>query len=216
MSDLHFDPQTAKPTREAWLERAVEVFRPRFDEIGFPLPERIHVSVGFGHGAKAENKVILGQTWARCASADEINHLFIAPTADDPAEVLRILLHELIHVALDNEDGHRKRFAEAATRLGFEGPMTVTPAGVELAMELVVLAAELGEFPHAKLTPARTDAPVPAGGVAVKPHSGPATQTNRYHKVICVEDGYTARIAAKWIAAGLPGCGICGERMTEA
>jgi len=38
-------------TREAWLHRAIEAFRPRFSEIGLPLPGKLHVSVGFGYGS---------------------------------------------------------------------------------------------------------------------------------------------------------------------
>ena len=56
-------------TREAWLHRAIEAFRPRFTQIGLPLPARLHVSVGFGYSSRAESKHILGQCWARRASA---------------------------------------------------------------------------------------------------------------------------------------------------
>ena len=52
------------PTREAWLHRAIEAFRPRFAEIGLPLPGKLHVSVGFGCSSRAESKHILGQCWA--------------------------------------------------------------------------------------------------------------------------------------------------------
>jgi hypothetical protein len=48
-------------TREAWLHRAIEAFRPRFTEIGLPLPAKLHVSVGFGYSSRAESKYILGQ-----------------------------------------------------------------------------------------------------------------------------------------------------------
>jgi hypothetical protein len=85
-------------TREAWLHRAIEAFRPRFTEIGLPLPDKVHVSVGFGYSSRAESKYILGQCWA-------------------PAATLISLLHELIHAADDCQSGHKGAFAEAATRL---------------------------------------------------------------------------------------------------
>ncbi len=66
-------------TREAWLHRAIEAFRPRFTEIGLPLPAKLHVSVGFGYSSRAESKYILGQCWARRASADGVNHIFLGP-----------------------------------------------------------------------------------------------------------------------------------------
>ena len=122
-------------TREAWLHRAIEAFRPRFTEIGLPLPARLHVSVGFGYSSRAESKHILGQCWARRASADGVNQIFLGPQEGDPAGMLVSLLHELIHAADDCASGHKGAFAEAATRLGFDGPMTRTPPGIELAAE---------------------------------------------------------------------------------
>jgi hypothetical protein len=57
--------------------------------------------------------------------------------------------------------GHKGAFAEAATRLGFDGLMTQTPPGIELAAEVITLAEALGPFPHARLDPATADAPAP-------------------------------------------------------
>src|SRR5689334_2785511 len=179
-------------TREAWLHRAIEVFRPRFTEIGLPLPAGLHVSVGFGYGSRAESKYILGQCWARRASADGVNHIFIGPQQDDPAAMLACLIHELIHAADDNEHGHKGPFAEAATRLGLEGKMTATTASMALAMDLIVLAEALGPFPHARLDVTMTQVPVPAppaGGPAPDPapggkiHSGPGKQGTRMIKL---------------------------------
>ncbi len=70
--------------------------------------------------------------------------------------------------------------AEAATRLGFQGPMTQTPPGIELTAEVITLAEALGPFPHARLDRAAADAPapgqlgaVPAPDLGGKVHSGP-------------------------------------------
>ena len=63
------------------------------------------------------------------ASADDVNHIFLGPQEGDPAAMLISLLHELIHAADDCQSGHKGAFAEAATRLGFEGPMTVKQFG---------------------------------------------------------------------------------------
>ena len=205
------DKTAADQTREAWLGRAVEALRPRFDMIGMPLPERIHISVGFGYGVRAESKYILGQTWARRTSADQVNHVFIGPQEGDPAAMLVTLLHELIHVADDNASGHKGAFAEAATRLGFQGPMTRTPPSVELAAELAVLAAELGPFDHGKLDvdmvtkPIRTPAGKPVPGTG-KPASGPAKQGTRMLKLVAPDCGYTVRTTRRWIETGLPAC----------
>lgn len=201
-------------TREAWLHAAIEALRPRFVEVGLPIPEKVHVSVGFGFGAKRESAVILGQCWAKRASEDGVNHVFISPEVNDTARVLDILLHELIHAADDCAHGHKGPFAEAATRLGLEGKMTATTASVQLAAEMVCLAETLGEYPHGALHASKLVlAPVPAptpGSPEPAPtpriHSGPGTQTTRMIKVECPCCGYVVRTTQKWLAVGNPSC----------
>jgi hypothetical protein len=215
-TDLH-------ATRELWLEHAIEVFRPRFDEVGFPLPERFHVSVGFGYGAKRESAKLLGQCWSGLASTDGFPHVFISPEMGDTMEVLRTLLHELIHGALDSpegiQDGHTKRFAEIATRLGFEGKMTETPASVGLQAELFTVAAALGDYPHGALDVAMANVPVPVPvgsdphGPRTRTRTGPNRQTNRHIKIKCPCCGYVVRTTAKYLALGLPRC-PSGTEMT--
>jgi hypothetical protein len=205
-------------TRESWLRRAVEVFRPRFAEIELPLPANVHVSVGFSLGARAENSKILGCCFTREASEDGVNHIFISPESGDPVEVLETLLHELIHAADNCQSGHKGIFADAAKLLGFEGPMTATPASIELTAELMCIAEALGDYPHGALIVPRpgrkpvqvivNGAPVPSG---TKVHSGPKTQTTRMLKLACVNSecvavGYTVRTTAKWLAMGAPKC----------
>jgi hypothetical protein len=203
--------------RESWLYRGVEIFRPRFTEIGFPLPEKVRVAVGFGPtGARQENATILGVTISRQHVQDSVNEIWISPEDADTANMLETLLHELIHAALNNEDGHRGRFAEAATRLGFLGPMVSTPSSVELAAELITIAESLGEYPGAQvdLTKIFNEITVGPDGNAlpVKPSSsGPPRQTNRHVKLVCVAPGcdcggYTVRTSRSWIKIGAPSC----------
>lgn len=209
---------TKTQTREAWLESAIEAFRPRFEEVGMPLPEKIHVSVGFGAGSRRENNVILGQCWASCASEDKANHIFISPEIGDTARVLDVLIHELIHAADDCQSGHKGAFAEAATRLGLEGPMTSTKASVELAAEMICLAETLGQYPHGKLntTTVRVKTPVGPDGRTIPTHSGPGKQGTRMLKVYCAESGYTARTTRKWLDLyGAPFCPCHSEVMAQ-
>jgi len=207
-------------TREAWLRQAIEILRPRFVEVGFPLPERIRISVGFGStGARQENAVILGVTYARCVSDDSVNEVFISPEDADTASMLSTVLHELIHVALDCEDGHKGRFAEAATRLGFTGKMTRTEPGIELAAELLVIASELGEYPGARLDVKGVTVPQPVGpdGKPGRIHSGAGKQGTRMLRVSCPAPecgGYTVRTSRRWIDVGLPLC-PSGHEMRE-
>lgn len=209
-------PAASTVTREAWLLAAVEALRPKFIEIGMPLPEAIRISVGFGYGSKRESANILGQCWSRAATEDAVNTIFISPELDDAADVLSVLVHELIHAADDNAHGHKGAFAEAATRLGLEGKMTATVPGLALYAEMVLLAESLGSYSHKALqihgtkikTPVGPEGePIPGGKI----HSGPAKQGTRMVKVACSETdcacgGYTVRTTAKWLAIGFPLC----------
>lgn len=215
------DELHVRRTREDWLLDAVEQLRPRFKAVGMPLPEMIRVSVGFGLGSKAENKVILGQTWATWAAEDKVSQVFISPEMGDAARVLDVLIHELVHVADDNHSGHKGAFAKAAKALGLVGKMTATTAGEELADEMFMLATELGAYPHSALRTRGATRPRPPKPGEVpevagpNPTSGPAPQGTRMLKVSCPEDGYTVRTTAKWLAMGAPSC-PCGTVMEQA
>lgn len=213
--------KTTTQTREAWLTAAIEIMRPMFIQIGMELPERIHVSVGFGFGTKAESKVIAGQTTHTSVSADGVNHVFVSPELGDTAEVLAVLMHELIHVADNLASGHKGTFAEAATRLGMIGPMTSAVPDIALAAELMTMAAELGAYDHGKLDMVLLRTPVAVGpdGRPVGPRrtSGPKAQTNRHVKLSCAEHAaYSLRMSRSTYELGAPLCGICKEEMNLA
>lgn len=208
-------------TREKWLEAAIKMFRPMFENAAAALPEHVHVSVGFAYGARRENAQIMGQTWRKEASSDGVNHVFVSPELGDTYDVLETLLHELVHVADNCVSGHRGNFAAIATQIGFQKPMTFTPSGPALAAELLVIAEELGVYPHGALTPSVTPVTVPVVTTAGQPtvetvitkmHSGPGKQSARLVKVECPECGYIARVTRKWLdEVGAP---ICPKDLT--
>lgn len=211
----------APKTREAWLKAAIELVRPMFVQIGYGLPETIHVSVGFSsRGKGGENSTIRGECWSRIASDDGANHVFISPEIGDSATVIAVLMHELVHVALDNADGHTGRFKDAVTKLGMTKPYTTATPDRLLQEELENMAGELGEYGHVKLNAhtARVlvgaGAPLTGGGRIT---SGPATQTNRHIKVACPSHAaYSLRLSRAVLEMGAPGCGICGQEMAPA
>ena len=212
-----------KETREAWLRRAVEVFRPWFAEAGVEVPE-FRISVGFGSvGARQENSKILGVTYVKRAAHDGVNEVFISPEDADTASMLATVLHEMIHVSDDGESGHRMHFADTAEKLGFTGPMTSTEAGPALAAQLIAVADALGEYPGSYLVlPERVKRPVGPNGELVpqgpKVHTGPGTQTTRMIKRSCLTAGceamgYTIRTTQKWLVWGAPLCPACQNEM---
>jgi hypothetical protein len=202
-------------TREEWLVAGIDAMRPWFTSIGAPLPRGVRVSVGFTIGTASENAATRGVTYTRAASSDDTNHVFISPELGDACEVLRTLLHELVHVSDDCASGHRGSFAQRAKALGLAGSMTSSEAGPVLTAELCTLAAVLGEYPHAPMHVTRiagrrprvgapTQGPGTNGTVGtVSTGSAPKPQTARNVKIVCQECGNTARTTRKWIDAGM-------------
>jgi hypothetical protein len=236
------NPTTAPKyaTREEWLMAAYQLLRPQFDELAemvnnamieagktlpgiatYTMPEQIHISVGFGYGAKRENGVILGQSWIRERSADKINHVFISPEIAHASTVLGVMIHECLHVLFDGEHGHDRVFAAFGEMLGLEGKPTEMLPGAAYEMELMLLAeAKLGAYPHVALNVDRSTAVVPAGqpvptGAGGWGYVGPAPQRARMIKAWCPGQvpegqpsgcGYTGRHARSWIVVARPVC----------
>ena len=200
--------------REAWLMAAVEIFRHMFDDIGFPLPNKVRVGMGFGPtGGRRESSKIMGVTLNKASSSDGVNEIWISPEDAEATSILETLGHELVHVALDNEDGHGGRFRTIATKLGFEGPMAQTPSSVQLAFKLIQIAEKLGPYPGAQVSLTKI-----FGETAT---SAPKKQASRMLKLTCTYDsespchGYLVRMAKKWLDdVGPPSCPM-GHELEE-
>lgn len=212
-------PTNLDRTREAWLRVATSRMAKEIEEVsGIVLPD-VRVSIGFG-GRRYERGVA-GVCYRRDADAGGLNQIFISPEIEDmirdakgvlrpakgaeigliPATVIILLslCHELIHAALNNEDGHAKRFAEYATRLGFDAPFAYLTPSPELIDEMTFLALELGDFPHAKLT-VKADVPVEAptgGGGTTTITSAGGSDRNRWISFRCTDHDGPVRMSGK-------------------
>jgi len=204
-------PRTANDhsSREAWLRAAINELRPYFAKLGLLLPETIRCAVAFtSQGKKGK---VAGECWHACASDDGHHEIIIRADFADPAEVLGILAHELVHAALPPEAKHGKVFREAALKIGLEGPMRNAMPGPVLKERLNELAAALGPFPHARLNFDRVT--LSGGAVADRPKK----QGTRMLKAACADHscGYTVRVAARWITeCGPPHCPLHGPMKT--
>lgn len=184
--------------REQWLEKATELFRAEFDQIGHPLPEKIRVSCGFPSSkARARRNMAIGEHWSPKASNDQTHEIFISPVLEGEVEVLATLVHELCHAATDG-DGHRGRFPSTAKALKLEGKPTATYAGDAFKQTFESIMGSLGDYPHAQL----------------RAMSQQKKQSTRMLKACCPACGYTIRLTAKWAEMGLPTC-VCGEEMEQ-
>ena len=184
-------------TREEWLNAAVVALRPLFDEAGAADYPKLRVSCGFPKGGRGA----IGQAWTPEASGDATAEIFISPKLQTLAEVggasvLDVLVHELIHVIVGIDEGHRGQFKTLAQAVGLEGKMTATVASEELVNKLLEMAAPLGPYPHAELTDLKT-----------------TKQGTRMLKVICNGCGFSCRTTKKWLVeVGTPTC-ACGTVM---
>jgi hypothetical protein len=138
-------------TREEWLEAAMGLLWALLPDQ--PTRPAIKISVGWPKGAN--DKVTLGQCFNKRMSMDgECAHIFISPKQVEPLEVLRTVLHEMIHAVVGTEEGHRGKFAVMARQVGFEKPWTATPLSEALKLSLGELVKGLGDYPHIGLNPA--------------------------------------------------------------
>ena len=186
-------------TREEWLVAATNLLREDFSAVGAEIPEKVHVTCGWpSKGGRPGKKQAVGECWKPECSEGGYTEMVINPMLGEGLAALDVLTHELVHAAVGCDEGHKGPFRVTAKAIGLEGKMTATVAGETLLVRLRQIKTELGEYPHAKLTPKDK-----------KP------QGTRMLKVICPDCGWMARTSRKWINLGLPTCG-CGKLMEEA
>jgi ribosomal protein S27E len=188
--------------REAWLNALAKQMRPMFSEAGAEIPTNIRITCGWpSKGALARKSQRIGEAWYGEASADQHGEIFISPILSNTERVADVLAHELIHLAVGKEAGHKKPFKRVADAIGLEGKMTATYGGEAFKVNVKPMLEALGDYPHAEL-----NAMAPA-------HK---KQTTRLLKVQCPECGYVARVTRQWLeSAGAPICPIHGEAMIE-
>lgn len=141
--------------RETWLTNAVKKLSDiHFTSHGLGFEHPIKISTGWCRGSKKA----IGQCWSNLCSSEGFVEIFISPVLQDPVEVLATTLHELIHAHLGNGKGHGKEFTKLAREMGLAGRITATFAepGSDLYKQLEMIAQELGEYPHRRLTPSET------------------------------------------------------------
>lgn len=189
------------PNREHWLQWGVQALRPRFESVGHPLPERVHVSVGFPtKRALSVNGRVIGQCWSGSASRDGSPHVFVSPTVNNGLTALGVLAHELVHAVLPVGSGHKAPFIKVCKVIGLtDGKPTHAMPGPELQQELERLNAER-PYPHS----------------AIDATTLPKAQATRLLKVECPECGYTVRVTRSWLEQGAPICPLDEIRMEEA
>lgn len=190
-------------TREEWLQAFTAAARPVFKSHGYKIPDNVRLSVGFtSKGARSKR---IGECWASTYSEDGAWEIFITPNLGDAARIADVLTHELVHVVVGIEVGHKKPFRKCATAVGLTGKMTATVAGTvwwEWAQDVL---DDLGPLPHATL---KRDGP------------NDKKQGTRMLKCTCDACGFTMRTTSKWLKVACAGLRCpnlnCGGDVTVA
>lgn len=187
-------------TREQWLIAVADACRPLFakHKAEIPAADKLRFSCGFPRGSRKA----IGQAWSTRASATSHAEIFVSPEIEDAVRVADILVHELVHVVVGIEHGHKKPFGKLARALGLEGKLTATTAGAALRAELQAIVDMVGPYPGSRLSPMD-------GG-------GPKKQSTRMLKCECPSCGYVVRTTAKWLKVGLPICPCGAEMISDA
>lgn len=170
--------------REVWLHEAMAFVRKHFDAAGYTVPEHVRVGVGWpSKGGTAAKKRRIGEAWHNKCSGDESHEIIISIWLDDPTKVLGVLIHEVIHVTVGIEAGHKKPFVDCMKLVGLNGKPTATGETEELVAKLTEWVKDLGPYPHARL----------------EGSNGQKKQGTRMLKLECSNCGCKVRTTAKWI-----------------
>jgi hypothetical protein len=132
--------------REQWLTNVAVLLRPWFSARGYEIPLRIRLGVG----SLSSSRRVLGVCHSE-VDRDGYRHITLSPFFDEPVLVAAVLVHELIHALLPQDERHGRRFAAAAWSLGLEGPVTQVTPGPELAAHLREIVRRVGPYPHKAL-----------------------------------------------------------------
>lgn len=201
-----------KKTREDWLNRVASDLAPLFEKAGAPLPPKVRLAIGFpSTGDKGKR---IGECWDKTASGDATFEILIRPDCDDPAEVVAIVAHELVHSAVGIKAGHGPAFRRVAKSIGLAGRMTATVAGPDFIAAVAPILKAAGPLPHARLRFGRS--PEDNADDPDILTTRPKRQKNRHNKCTCTECGYTVRVAKKWVdLKGPPLCPDHGPMLPE-
>jgi hypothetical protein len=179
---------TQQPTRQHWLEQAVEQAEIVFKARGYMVPD-VLISCGFTSTGIRSSRI--GECWPVTRCSGGLNQIFISPVIDDAEEIIGVIFHELVHAVDDCKSGHGKKFKEIATTIGLTGKMIHAHPGEELSEAVKIIAKSLGPYPHKRVMPR------------------PSLSTGRQRpSAECPQCGYRVPMLKKFLGFGPPICPV--------
>jgi len=139
-------------TSEEWLRELVyrlhaEVFPVATGDQ--PLPT-FRIARGFPGGGSARTRI--GECWSSVSSADGVTEMFVSPLLDDPMRVAGATAHEMVHMLVGVQHGHKAPFARVAKAIGLEGKMTATTEGEAFTAAVDPILADMPAYPAAAMS----------------------------------------------------------------
>jgi|TARA_A100001037_G_scaffold57792_1_gene49954 hypothetical protein len=176
--------------REEWLRELVyrlhvEVFLQATVDNHWCIDEdaempAFRISCSFPGGGTARKRI--GECWSALNSADGTTEMMVSPLLDDEMRVAGIVAHEMVHMYVGVEHGHKAPFKRLATAIGLEGKMTATTEGEAFKAAVRPILDDLGPYPHAALS-----------------LEGCEKKQTYLLKAECPECGFTMRVTQKWL-----------------
>ena len=137
--------------KEQWLNEAMHFVRQHFEEAGYEVPNYVRVSTGWPSRQAFGKKRRIGEAWHNECSADGVHEIIISLYLDDPVKILGVLIHEVAHITVGVQHGHKKPFSDCAKAVGLTKPWSATGESEELTATMKRWCKRLGQYPHAKL-----------------------------------------------------------------
>lgn len=186
-----------KIDREAYLVKAVAMFRSTWAKQGVAVPTDVKVTCGWPGGGSPRKRI--GECWPRSRSAAKVNEMFISPWIADTAQVLDVLGHEILHAVDDCQSGHGAQFTKLSKQVGYSGGKHSAASTDEAKALLASIEAKLGKYPHFK----------------VEPSQKKRNASHGLHKFECANgNGDVLYSTAKMVGEfGNPQCRCCREDM---
>jgi len=173
-------------SREAWLQKIIDIWRPYFSRLGHGLPACIWISPG-----RPPSGRWTGACYPGAASDDGNPHIFIHPVLSDSTRVAGVVVHQLCHVALGNRS-HGPPFRRLATAVGLVGKMTKTIEGPLFLAIMPATIDRIGPYPHSALRQLR--------------RLDRKLARTRLVRVHCAACGYLVRTTQRWLMVAIPIC----------
>jgi hypothetical protein len=128
--------------RVAWLETVYQFFNEEIFNKECPFG----ANISWGWPSRSPKKAH-GQASELLKNANSEFLITISPIIDNTTEILDTLVHEMVHLAVGCEHGHRKAFSQLAKKVGLEKPWSASTPSEELKDLFKRVVIKFGDIP---------------------------------------------------------------------